>query len=799
METTQTADNTVTSCNNNKDGPNTSSTSKEQLEASYSSAASAAAIAAENDISSSNRANNHNNEADSSTNSALDESTPKKDDSSSFSTAFTISFEDENNASKRLSIKDSIRKFAPPKPNTIEKPRPPKTDQCQDSSFNSIESAPGGLAKHSARFERLSAKRSSERKSNSSMHSNISDSAAFLIDKMLHSTEQQQPIKDIKSLPPKSPHSRASKEQSSPRHKTASTTTKTVRAAADSLLDGEIDFCEDRSDNGTYIVGADPESEAARKKIDELFGVVKAAEQSVIAESVSRQLEGGGGHSEHSRRSRASDKKPISRERQERINRLACRSTSASRSSSSSRQDDAPSNHQQPRVAARGSRNSSCDRTSKPPPYVNRPRRSTSQSSRHSSTRDPSENDTRSSKSSLHIDNDLTSQENQLSSHPSMKFNRAFALRRARLGLGEPSRNIPLLSNQNLNQESELLHNNYTTNQRGAQLNSTPSYRAGQQSTGSANFSRDDGGRFSLRMRNNFQPNRIPTSTSDRPSALPQHNSVLESLINRVTGGGGSKTSNVSSQYRSLITKQNQQYSSPVVTSTVPYQSSDEQESLSPSRYRTVIKSARLPRKAHSELDQEEGSPLHRFNCSAGNDHEPVFRYDSASRAGSSSGVGGGGRASNTVQLGALDSLVISAISSLSLKIRQSVCDVLVEQAKKLPNDNETRLVVEEILPQLIASSSGPKSPTSLEEIDQSLYFDLAKTLKNLKKVEQMVDVINLISTQLTSSSPSPPSSASIPTSGSNLHSMNQKTGIRSSDSAIAQKTSNSMNDLSPV
>lgn len=654
--------------------------------------------------------------------------------------------------------------------------------------------------RHSAnKFERFSAKRSSERKSNSIMHSsNISDSAAFLIDKMLNPPNMQQsnPVKENTSLPPLSPRSRATKEPHKPSTENngrnhASASGKTLRTAADSMQhDGDVDFCEDRSDNGTYIVGADPESEAARKKIDELFGVVRAAEQSVIADSVSRQLNG---EHDNSRRSRASDKKPISRERQERINRLARRATSASRSSSSSRHDNSSGEHQ-PVTGSRGSRNSSCDRTSKPN-YANRPRRSTSQSSRHSSARDQSENDTRSSRSSLHMENELNTNDNQISSHPSMKFNRAFALRRARLGLGEPSRIVPPAS-QIQNQENEPSHN-HNTSQRGPQLNSTPSYRTSQQSTGSVNFSRDDGGRFSLRMRNHIGPNRISAGISDRPS---QHNSVLEGLINRVTSGGN-KPPNNPTQYRNFASKQNQQYSS-AVSSTVPNQSSDEQETLSPSRYRTVIKSIRPPKKALSELDQDEGSPLGRLNYSAGNEHhESVFRYDSTSRAGSSGAgaIGGGGHTYSTLQLGALDSLVISAISSLSLKIRHSVCDVLIEQAKKLPDDNETRLVVEEILPQLVAPSSGPKSPTSIEEIDQSLYFDLAKTLKNLKKVEQMVDVINLISNQLTSSSPSPPSSSSIPLSNSTLHSMNQQKGIRSSDSAIAQRTSNSRNDLSPV
>lgn len=708
--------------------------------------------------------------------------TEQKDDSSTFSTAFTISFGDDDSISKKLSIKDSIRKFAPPKPHTIEKPRQSKSDQCQDSSLTSIESAPAGLSKHFIRKGNSNSSRSSSRRSNSSRHSNISESAAFLIDKMLNfrQDEGSDSKKDKSIHRRKSPSTSSHGKKSSP-----GVGTNRMAHSSDDIIDSEIDCPEDKSDNGTYIVGADPESDAARKKIDELFGVVKAAEASVIADSAKNSS------NPHkppdskfhniARLSRVSDK------RSEHIT-----GRNSSRSSSSSRHENSvtTTRQQQPRASSRHSRNSSCDRSvrSHHQDPNSRPRRSTSQSSRHSSNKELSDGDTRSSRSSLHNETERTlGQDNLLSNLPSMKFNRAFALRRARLGLGEPTRgNVNQAANYNQEIESTQMNNVISSSQKRHQIN-TNTYKAANQSSGSsgsANFCRDDGGRYSLRMKNCIIPNRLnsahmlPSSSSSNRS--PQHNIPLDGYINKVSG---LKTS---SGYTNVLPPQQEQAHLPM--SMPKHQSNEEPEPMSPSRYRLLAKAGRLHKKTPSELESDSDN-YNKFNYSLGGIGEMC---DSSYHTNESRACSSTGKKGSTLNLGALDSLVISAISSLSLKIRHSVCDVLVEHAKKLPVENETRLIVEEILPQLTADSSSSKSPTSIEEIDQSLYFDLAKTLKNLKKVEQMVDVITLISNQLPSQTP-----ASLKTSLSNQAACGASRVSGCGDSTTTSEVNS--NDTSPV
>lgn len=686
-----------------------------------------------------------------------DDQTDNKNDSSTLSTAFTISFEDygtsSGNKKKLFGIRDSIRKFAPPKPNTIEKPRPSKSDNSnQDNSYMSIESAPGGFAKGSLRRELTNSCRSSGRKSDSSSrHSNISESAAFLIDKMLKSGSNSSGHKSGE----KNSTSSLKNESFSPGHK--KNKNKHQAHSSEDILDDEIDFSEDKSDNGTYIVGADPESDAARKKIDELFGVVKAAEASLLANSskqTNKSVQPSGNRSSI-RQSRVPERKPLNRERQEHINRLATGRTS-SRSSSSSRPDTVTANHHhhrsRPEARHGSSRNSSCDR-SLMRPQSGRPRRATSQSSRQSSNRDASDMDTRSSRSSLHNDIDIIPAEMQQANNPSMKFNRAFALRRARLGLGEPTRMMASSTPQTSNNlEYESLGNICVSPRRNNIMSNVQQKSGSAQVSSSQNLSRNDGGRFSLRMKNNAVQNRLNSMHGTGRGS--QHGTLIDSYINKVAPKLPAGCNNLSSTPQQSAS--NHSYAS----TALPYQSGDELEAtMSPSRYKFLAKSGRLQRKRTDHSDQfdtsedVDSSTGNRFNYSAA-DHQLEHgnnNYNiSENRACSSTG----NRPASSVQLGALDSLVISAISGLSLKIRGSICDLMVEHAKRLPAENETRSVVEEILPQLTANATRPRSPTSIEEIDQSLYFDLAQTLKNLKKVEQMVDVIKVISKQLPNESP---------------------------------------------
>lgn len=634
-----------------------------------------------------------------------DESQDQNNDSSTLSTAFTVSFEDDKPFSKKLGIRDSIRKFAPPKPHTIEKPRPPK-EPNQDSSLMSVESAPAGFAGQNNFTRGTNARRSTPSRSN------ISESAAFLIDKMLNC---QRPGRgdDCTIIPsPNNRNNTAFKYKKSPNHKNKHNVQSNVE-----VLEDEVDYCEEMSDNGTYIVGNDPETDAARKRMDELFGVVKAAEASLLNNQQQMQAA--------NRPSRSTAYHNFGRERQERINRLATRNPSASRSSSSSRQETLKSGigGHQPRVT---SRNSSCDRTTTSrPQHGSRKPRSVSQSSRHSNGKEVS--DTRSSRSSLH--NDIESMNQEQAMNPSMKFNRAFTLRRARLGLGEPVRDIE--SNQSgLSPKRSV--NPVASKCPGA-----------SNSSGSGGLSRNDGGRFSLRTKNNALSSRLSQLPTIARNQLP--NSFIENYVNRNLPPRGHG-------------QNYQQTHSRNATGGRAINDELETTHLSP-RHRGMqadsssSTSGRL-KKTGSNLQtndvESDTDSYNRYNNSLCNEQQDISQnsnYGDMARACSSTGKQG-----SAIELGALDSLVLSAISSLSLKIRQSVCDVMVDHAKRLPNDNETRLIVEEIVPQLAQSSARPRSPTSIEEIDQSLYFDLAQTLKNLKKVEQMVEVIKNISEQIPTS-----------------------------------------------
>lgn len=752
----------------------------------------------------SNLAASSNNETSNNQDESITSASGDQDESSTISTAFTISFGDDNNSSKKFGIRDSIRKFAPPKPHTIEKPRPSKNDSSnQENSLTSIESAPAGLCKDSSYRggAHSNSSRSSGRRSNSSRHSNLSESASFLINKMLNCNKSQR-VEDEESLASLINQYEASKKfPTNHKRDRQLDETKAIlqkRLSSDkAILDNEVDFSEDKSDNGTYIVGTDPESEAARKKIDELFGVVRAAEASVIAESKLRNSANQG-----ARQSRLTEKKPLSRERQEHINRLACRtSSSVSRSSSSSHRENNISStienkhHTRHRSSSRNSRNSSCDPKPKPTSH-NKQRRSASQTSRQSSTKELSDGDTRSSRSSLHNDElDGTFNENSMTAHPNMKFNRAFALRRARLGLSEPT------TSQTLIQDVDATCNNLSSNRRRHQIN-TNTYRVNQNSailsSAGAGFSRDDGGRFSLRMKASNLPSRLNSAYQQHKS---QHGNLFDAYISKVSAGPKMGLINNSTPLQDISSRTPTKIPhSPYTSSSagMPYQSGDEYEK--PSRFNRMLFSANQSQQGHkrsgltSEQEGDSDWSGSKFNYSNSlMDYE--FNSNSENRANSSIGC----RRGSAVQIGALDSLVISAISSLSLKIRTSVCDVLSEQAKKLPIENETRSVVEEILPQLTADPYNPKSPTSMEEIDQSLYFDLAKTLKNLKKVEQMVDVIGLISNQLppVASYSSHNEMNSSLRNTANFNTIIKTTGkVRSSDNITNEE---STNDLSSV
>lgn len=86
-------------------------------------------------------------------------------------------------------------------------------------------------------------------------------------------------------------------------------------------------------------------------------------------------------------------------------------------------------------------------------------------------------------------------------------------------------------------------------------------------------------------------------------------------------------------------------------------------------------------------------------------------------------------------ELSALDSLVISAILQLSNKLKQKAHLLLEKERNKFPLDSTERLTIEEMLPQVLENRSG-------DSVSEGISRDLSSILKNLKRVEQSLEVL---------------------------------------------------------
>ncbi|KAG8193401.1 hypothetical protein JTE90_012200 [Oedothorax gibbosus] len=87
-------------------------------------------------------------------------------------------------------------------------------------------------------------------------------------------------------------------------------------------------------------------------------------------------------------------------------------------------------------------------------------------------------------------------------------------------------------------------------------------------------------------------------------------------------------------------------------------------------------------------------------------------------------------------EITALDSLVISAIHQLASKLWSNSKHLLERERKKCPKGSDTWLMIDEVLPQ------GPVTGTPE---DGDFTKDLSSILKNLKRVEQGIDVLSSI------------------------------------------------------
>ncbi|KAF8777861.1 hypothetical protein HNY73_014653 [Argiope bruennichi] len=91
---------------------------------------------------------------------------------------------------------------------------------------------------------------------------------------------------------------------------------------------------------------------------------------------------------------------------------------------------------------------------------------------------------------------------------------------------------------------------------------------------------------------------------------------------------------------------------------------------------------------------------------------------------------------SSNKEITALDSLVISAIHQLASKLWSNSKQLLERERKKCPKGSDTWLMIDEVLPQ------GPVTGTPE---DGDFTKDLSSILKNLKRVEQGLDVLSSI------------------------------------------------------
>lgn len=93
-------------------------------------------------------------------------------------------------------------------------------------------------------------------------------------------------------------------------------------------------------------------------------------------------------------------------------------------------------------------------------------------------------------------------------------------------------------------------------------------------------------------------------------------------------------------------------------------------------------------------------------------------------------------RSHQNKEITALDCLVISAIHQLSTKLWVNTKVILDKERKKFPKDSDSWLMIDEVLPQ---------APLSETPEDGDLTKDLSSILKNLKRVEQGLEVLSSV------------------------------------------------------
>lgn len=624
--------------------------------------------------------------------------------------AFTISFDDDGEK-KRLTIGDSIRKFAPRK--SFERHRrsskPPSTHSNQSPTET-----------HEPRS--LPIMSSTSLKPGS--QSQLSDSAVFLIQRMFASENQSEE--------------------------------KTVEEE------------DAKSEAGTYTLDTechDRDLERARKMIDNVFGVDVDSEGNACQSAPNSPQSS---RSNSCRRTRSSLPKEVQRPQISLQDETRNRTFTRSKPRRGSLQDQVVSLSPEAGFessisqSGRGTANAS-PRKSTPNTKVVKERRdsfSSSKSGISSKTiqvknaaiinhvRSTANNDRIESQVNRHWDSRRGSghqnsapesvssgsgahyvdQGNVVAS--SLKVNRAFALRRARLGIETPG--VPL----NLTDEKQK-KNQDNRNKQNVQTEGT--------------FNRNDGGRYSLRASKTTGRPPLPSSY---PSSPDKRADDLRKAV-QMNGSRSLRASSESNHLRlspssssSSIPNQNVQRSSSFGPQSSSARSSSRRAENGDRGSRSMTPMHMMTRRMFSVRPHQQQQYADSMRNKQQANVAPIKRSPEACpHAAMTSSLHDHvsdpqSFVSNqpVIQrrtLSSLDNLVVSAILQLSSKLRFGMREWLEQEKVKHAPGSETRLMIDEILPQVSTLCSNVPDASSANE---NLSRDLSTILKNLKKVEQSLE-----------------------------------------------------------
>ena len=733
------------------------------------------------------------------------------------SMAFIIAFDNDddddeltNNSptnKKKLNIGDSIRQFAPPKPDSIEKPRPPKItnvlkekDKIEKSSHHSptmfsSNRTSTAMGNRSGK-NKLPAQQKVSTKELPKVKQIVNSSDSnYMIQRFLYNQvmKQSNNINSDKHQMAKSNLNDNLNNEFSFSSSSSTPTPTTPSPSKDDISPVDKDLAvlsDDKSETGTYTIETehqDPDLDEARKKIDQVFGVMgygeipsvfssdESPETSLINTIGNNVNNNWMSNQNHSKLPPAgpvivkAKQSPQMARRQyltkeDMLNpnptpspsptQLQINSATFTRSKRSTptlppinstvhyegdenhsadekfiqnnglTSQNCKNNNNVIRSPASIRRNSGENQQSKSAKYtfdING-RRKMSLTLSNSDVDSYNSDDSislRSSNSNLN-DGNMSS-----SSVPNskMRFNKAFALRRARLGLETPG--IPLDKKKDTNKAKP------------------PS--------GSASFSRNDGGRFSLRAPsgglNNKRQNTFSRSSvsSDAPKIPIQRKASDPSHVNgrlyknassdneyarRRNLYSGNKNSNrIQNDLQKSASFANSHLSDCSSNISSKHRLNQIQNQLMINR---MLVNKNNENAARSSPTSPSRSSDQGIMTQSLTERVPYTRESLSSQIGSIKTVT---PTLKSRELSALDSLVVSAINQLSFKMRENVRIVLEKERTKYQMGSEARLMIDEFLPQIYLSEKRLG-----DNNDSNLSKDLSNTLKNLRKVDQSLE-----------------------------------------------------------